>query len=473
MAGLPDEIYLRSPIWLQQIAVTTWGAGWYRRRFGARFRRYVVELHARDRWTPAQFREYQTARLAMLFAATWRSPYYRDLLGAAGVTPGMDPWEIMARVPPLDKDTLRSRGHDLLTEKQLPAGTKVLKSSGTTGTPTEIYYTPEFHALLMAIAEARNLHKGGATYRDRRVMLGVRKVCRFDQRQPPFWRYSLVENMAYCSIYHLSPQFLPHYLEFFRRYRPAVVMGYPSALCTIASYALDHDDLPAAAKILVTTSETVSVAAREAMEAAWKCRLYDRYGAVEGCLFAGQCEYGKYHVSPDVGIIEIVDEGGKPCPPGVLGEVLVTGLHNTLQPLIRYRIGDAARWSREARCACGWDTPMLEGIDGRVEDMCYTPDGRQMLRFDTVFKGVEGIREAQVVQESLRSFRVLVVPAADFSGEDVERITHNMRLHVGDIETRVEKVAECPRTPSGKFRAVICRLSPEEKESLGIKTTGR
>jgi hypothetical protein len=55
-------------------------------------------------------------------------------------------------------------------------------------------------------------------------MFGVRKVCRFEQNKPPFWRFSPAENMAYASIYHLSNKYLPYYLEFLRSYRPAVVM---------------------------------------------------------------------------------------------------------------------------------------------------------------------------------------------------------------------------------------------------------
>jgi phenylacetate-CoA ligase len=297
-------------------------------------------------------------------------------------------------------------------------------------------------------------------------MFGVRKVCRFNQDQPPFWRFSPVEDMAYASIYHLSRQYLPAYLKFLRDYKPSVVMGYPSALYAVARHALETGDMPAPARAIFTTSETVTTQMREAIEAAWQCRIFDRYGAVEGCVFASQCEHGSYHLSPEVGLVEILDQDGQPCPPGVIGEVVCTGLQNTLQPLIRYRIGDAGRWSTKESCACGRNLPMLEAIEGRFEDMCYTPDGRQTLRFDTVFKGVTKIREAQVVQERPDLFVIRVVPVEGFGPEDTKQLEHNMRLHVGDVEARVQSVPEIPRSASGKFRAVVCHLSTEEKESL-------
>ena len=302
-------------------------------------------------------------------------------------------------------------------------------------------------------------------------MFGVRKVCHFDQDQPPFWRFSPAENMAYASIYHLSPRFLPCYVEFLRSYSPGVVMGYPSALNTIASYALEKNDLPAPAKGVFTTSETVTDDIRERIEAAFRCRIYDRYCAVEMCLFASQCEYGRYHVSPDVGIIEIVDSQGKELPPGEMGEVICTGLQNMLQPLIRYRIGDVARWAVDQECRCGRQMPILESIEGRFEDICYTPDGREMLRFDTVFKGVKNIREAQVVQERIDLFTICVVPTDGFNSHDIERIKNNMLLHVGNVHTDIKPVATIPRTPSGKYRAVVCNLSSLDKGRVRQSTS--
>jgi phenylacetate-CoA ligase len=442
--------------------VAAYGYWWYRRRFGSEFNHLVDQFNERERWSREMFHSYQEEQLAAVLVAARQSPYYRRILDEANVSNHTPPFEALARLPVLTKETLRAHADDLLTARP-PRGTLSFKSSGTTGTPTKIYYTREFHALELAVPESRSLRWAGVTHRARRVMFGVRKVCRFDQTKPPFWRVSPAERLAYASVYHLSPEFLPAYLRFLRRFEPSIVMGYPSALHTIARYALDVGDMPAAADVVITTSETVSEQARLAIEAAWRCQLYDRYGAVEGCVFASQCEYGRYHVSPEVGIIEIVDHSGRCVPPGVTGELICTGLQNRLQPLIRYKIGDIGRWAEDQSCRCHRQMPILDGIEGRWEDLCYTPDGRQMLRFDTVFKGITTIREAQVVQQSLDCFAILVVPDTDFSQADVARIAHNMRQHVGDVRTKVECVARIPRTGAGKFRAVVCNLSAEEK----------
>lgn len=466
MPGFSDRIYFASPILIQQFIVGLYGWWWYRRRMSGRFHQIIAEYQSRENWTHDQFSVYQEEQLTRLLKTASQSPYYQAIFNQAKVDWQRPAREILNRLPLLSKETLRTVSKELLTQNPAPKGTLIFKSSGTTGTPTEIYYTPDFHALELAVPAVRNLGWAGIPYRSRRVMFGVRKVCRYDQEEPPFWRFSPAEELAYASIYHLSPKNIPAYLEFMRRYQPVMVMGYPSALHAIAQYALDHNDKPAPAKAIFTTSETVTELQRQSIESAWQCKIYDRYGAVEGCMFASQCENGCYHVSPEVGIIEIINTEGQPCALGEIGEVICTGLNNLLQPLIRYRTGDVARWAKDQTCPCGRQMPILESIEGRIEDICVTSDGRQMLRFDTVFKGVETIREAQIVQEQLDLFIIRLVPADTFTEHDAQKIKENMLLHAGKVRVEVHLVDQIERTASGKFRAVICNLSQSQKDQI-------
>lgn len=470
MSSIVDKIYFNSPVWIQHILVAAWGVGWYYRRFGPLFHKYLNEFCERDRWTENQFREYQTKLLTRVFDVAWESVYYRKIFTDAGIVKEMNPWDAMKRMPILTKEILRTNGDDLLTTSSLPKGTKFFNTSGSTGTPISIPYTPAYLAIQSAVASCRNIKWGGVTEKSRRFMSGGRKVCNFDQNTPPFWRYSPVENLAYGSSYHLSERFLPYYVEFLKKFKPEVIMGYPSSLSIIARYVLEHGESLPPAKLASTSAETVSPEQRSVIQSAWQCKLYDRYGSVEGCIYVGQCEHGRYHISPDIGIVEIVDAKGQPCPPGVPGELVCTGLHNTIQPLIRYRIGDIARWAEDQHCACERHTPILESIEGRVEDMCYTPDGRQMLRFHAVYYGLRGVKQAQVVQETPNQFMINVVATPEFSIQEINTIKSNMRKHVGgDVDVVVMQVPEIQRNKSGKVQAVVCKLSAEQKEALQQK----
>jgi len=463
MSSISERVYLKSPVWLQKVAVATYGYWWYRQRFNKYFFRFVEQLSDNERLSSEEYLALQEVKLKHLLERSRKSPYYRRVFEALDVDFSESPFDILSRLPLLAKETLRTSGNQLITISPVPKGTRVFRSSGSTGTPVEIYYTPEFHAFELAAPEVRSLRWAKTDYQSRRVMFGARKVCAFEQDEPPFWRISPVENMAYASIYHLSPQFIPHYLEFLRDYKPELITGFPSALLTVANFALEHGEWLPPPKAIITTSEALTDLAKLRIQKAWNCRVYERYGAVEGCVLATECEKGRLHISPEVGIVEILNSEGEPVEPGETGELVCTGLENTLQPLLRYRIGDMAQWAKNQRCECGRTMPVIESIEGRVEDLCYTRDGRQILRFDSVFKGVRKIREAQVVQEAIDLFAIRVVTERGFGDREERQLEENVKLYIGDVRVDVQKVDQIDRGSSGKFEAVRCKLTKEEK----------
>ena len=94
---------------------------------------------------------------------------------------------------------------------------------------------------------------------------------------------------------------------------------------------------------------------------------------------------------------------------------------------------------------------------------CQTLEGRLVGRLDPVFKSVLGVREAQVIQESLDLVRVLLVPGDGLGPADEAALRRALRGRLGDVQVSVEYVSAIPRSPNGKFRAVISRLTPRRE----------
>jgi phenylacetate-CoA ligase len=74
-----------------------------------------------------------------------------------------------------------------------------------------------------------------------------------------------------------------------------------------------------------------------------------------------------HHIQSEVCLVEVVDQNGRPCQPGEVGEVAITTLHNFVMPLIRYATGDLARNlqgldGRPGPCACGRTLPLIERV---------------------------------------------------------------------------------------------------------------
>jgi phenylacetate-CoA ligase len=172
-------------------------------------------------------------------------------------------------------------------------------------------------------------------------------------------------------------------------------------------------------------------------------------------------------VHPEYGILEILDEAGRPAPPGVPGEIVCTSFSNDAFPLLRYRIGDVAAFAAGG-CACGRAFPVLEQLCGRLDELIVTPDGRRVGRLDPVFKGRRGIREAQIVQEGPREIAVRLVPGSGYRDADGEAVAAELAARLGpEMRVSIQPVASIERTASGKFRAVINRCSGGTREPPG------
>jgi phenylacetate-CoA ligase len=108
----------------------------------------------------------------------------------------------------------------------------------------------------------------------------------------------------------------------------------------------------------------------------------------------------------------------------------------------------------------------LSAIEGRVDDVLYTRDGRVIGRLDPIFKSGLPIREAQIVQEALDRIRVRYVPAPEFTQKDSESLVARIRDRMGSVQVALEEIDSIPRSTNGKFRAVVCNLSPEERQHI-------
>jgi len=95
------------------------------------------------------------------------------------------------------------------------------------------------------------------------------------------------------------------------------------------------------------------------------------YGTVDTWYLGYQCAAcptGVFHAHDDQVFLEVWDEeAGRPCAAGRAGMLYATVWSRRLTPLVRYRVGDRARWLGEP-CACGRTTPVFELL-GRGDDI--------------------------------------------------------------------------------------------------------
>jgi phenylacetate-CoA ligase len=263
------------------------------------------------------------------------------------------------------------------------------------------------------------------------------------------------------SSYHLASDNAEAYFEAMRRYRVCYVWGYASSLYTLAQVALEQKLEPPNLKVAISNAEPLYDYQREAISEAFRCPVYTTYGMTEAVCAASECEAGYLHLWPEVGIVEVLDDvTDDPLPPGEVGRLVCTGLLNFNMPLIRYETGDRGAVAPLGEiCACGRTLPIIRRIEGRMDDVIVTPDGRRIGRLDPVFKGAIPVIEAQIIQEHLENIRVRFVPAANYTESDGVEIVRQLQNYIGDIDIELEAVDRIPRTDNGKFRSVISKVN--------------
>ena len=180
---------------------------------------------------------------------------------------------------------------------------------------------------------------------------------------------------------------------------------------------------------------------------------------------ASECEAGTVHLWPEVGNVEVLhDSADDALSPGQTGRLVCTGLLNADMPLIRYEIGDLGSLAPAGRrCQCGRTLPILQSVEGRLDDVIRTRDGRRVGRLDPVFKADIPLREAQIIQERLDLVRVRIVPAKGYRARHGDAIIKGLRDRIGDMDIVLEQVDHIPRTASGKLRGVISRVVGEHE----------
>jgi len=276
------------------------------------------------------------------------------------------------------------------------------------------------------------------------------------QEKPPYWRVNRAENMLMLSSYHLSESAAPAYLDALARFDPVVIQAYPSSIGFLATWMLDAGVHYCGRSLsgIVTSSETLSDAPRREIESAFGCRVFDWYGHFERVAAIGTCEHGRHHLLSDYSYVEML-----PADDGLF-ELVGTGFHNLSMPLIRYRCGDFVRPAPATeRCACGRSFPLIEEVIGRVDDSIKLADGRSVGRLDHLFKGVEGILEAQIRQDRVDAITMLEVPSATFNDRTRETLENNTRYRLGEgIALEIRLVDAIPRTRNGKFKGVVCDI---------------
>lgn len=332
------------------------------------------ELKETEHWPKEKLDELQWKRfMEIIDYAYHHSPYYKKKWDNAGIHPDhINSPKDISKIPIITKQELIRHNDEIHTDWK---GKKFYSvTSGTTGESLSFWKD-----------EVSDSHNRAAIFRGY-SWYDVRPWDRngyfwgFSFSPLKKWKTRLLDFMV--NRFRLFSYEEPQLKKFARKLRSAVYLeGYSSTIYQVAKL-INEKNLPKPRKLKMVkgTSEKIYPHYHEESLRAFGHKIIGEYGAAESGLIAFECPQGNLHIATEGVYVEEVDN-----------EIIVTNLIMKSFPVIRYKLGDYIRLkSKDYKCVCGMEHPVIEEITGRIGKNVYGATGiYPSLYFYYVFKNLE------------------------------------------------------------------------------------
>ena len=227
------------------------------------------------------------------------------------------------------------------------------------------------------------------------------------------------------------------------------VLAAPPSMLRILAREVKGGRLKLSPSELVAYAEVLYPEDRAVLQEVFGCPVYEIYKATEGSI-AISCRHGSLHLNEDLIAVQLLNGDGTPTSPGTPSHrMLVTDLHKTSQPVVRYALNDVVTLSPR-RCPCGSHFRMIEQIQGRADDVFW---GHREEGESLQFVFPDYIRRAIItVSDQIEEYQVVQT-----SPEGVI-----VRLLVADANTQEPIAEDVQEAIQEVFRAYGCRAPQVE-----------
>ncbi len=424
-------------------------------------------LRASQFWPAARLADFQLAQLQRLARyCQERIPFYRDALRSAGALwTDLRSLDDIKMFPIIDKSVVVENADAFIPEGVDRDELICRSTGGSSGTPLRVYSDIAHYAKDKANTNFYMEVFGLDIFNYRSARIYGDVVDGADEHRP--WRIDGGRRLV-MSCYHITPDTAAGYVEALNAFEPRYIHCRPSAILPLARQILDQDLLLRPIRNLFCDGEYLTDGQRRLIERAFQGRLANVYGHTEGCVFGFPCPHSDaLHFPPQVGVLELLNEARAPVTsPGLRGEMVTTGFNNAMTPLVRYATGDIAIRGASACCDCGRDFPLLERVEGRLQDYVVTRSGALTPLAPAVFNYNDvdwrDVKEFRVRQERRGELTFQLVPI-DLAARDrlapPSDFTQALQRLFGDrFALHWEFADELPRTRVGKHRYLDQRL---------------
>jgi phenylacetate-CoA ligase len=380
------------------------------------------------------------------------SSFYNKKYKELGISPEtINTIEDLKKIPILTKQEVKDNLYSILTVP--PRKSNLIKGAtgGSTGTPM-IYFSDRsipveaFSWRYLSWWGLKPWDNGGFVWR-------MRRKGKFE---------SFLNRLAWWPIrkIRLDSSFLNEnkmfeFLHKVNKIKPALLQGYVGSIYEFALF-IDNNKLDIfPPKAVWVTSAPLTKFQRDVMERVFKAPVYNEYGSSEIPWIGAQCiNRNGLHLNSEGRYFELIniDESGE-------GDVIITDLLNFKFPLIRYQLGDRAKFI-QSNCGCGVNLPLIDDIKGRTGDKIIIPNlGTIDCSFlTTIFDDCpNSVLGFQIIQNRDFNITLRVVPNKSHENcfKEINVVFNNfVKLVKNKVVVKLEEVSSLP-SDRGKTRYII------------------
>ncbi|MFP4416733.1 MAG: phenylacetate--CoA ligase family protein [Chitinispirillaceae bacterium] len=432
--------------------------------------RYWREVEKTQYLSPEELYRLQWKRVNEMVQFIYENnSFYRSRM----VKSGMNPQDIktpdeFSRLPILTKNDIRDNIEKIISDGYKSTDLKHFKTGGSTGKSLDIMITEECSEMRNAVARRHDQWAGWRFGEPVGAVWGNPHIPRTLKEKA---RHFLLQPTIYLDTMELTGESVKKFAAEWRKSRPTLLFGHAHSLYLLAQMAetLGIDDIRP--RGVISTSMMLMPHERAQIERSFDAEVYDRYGCEEVSLIASECErHEGMHLNIEHLYVEFLREDGSAAKPGESGRVIVTDLINRAMPFVRYQVEDMGV-PIDRFCSCGRGLPLMQNVTGRLADFLIRHDGSRVAGISLIENTLTkfaGIDQMQIVQESLDSLVLNVVPGKGYNRDTQTLLIgyfNDLFNEKATVELRL--IDEIQPEPSGKYRFSICKIAKSgEKEQL-------
>ena len=299
------------------------------------------------------------------------SPFYRQLFEQHSIeTDNIKTLEDLIQIPTTNKEDIQQKENDFLCVPDT-AISEYTTTSGTLGEPV-VFSLTESDLNRLAYNEYLSFRQAEITNKDI-ILLTVTN----DRCFMAGLAYTLGARKIGAALIRTGPGLPEMQWNLIALLKPTVIIAVPSFLLKMIEFAEKNGinfgkssirNAICVGESLRNEDLSPNVLAKR-ITRKWPIQLFSTYASTEMSTAITECIHSRGgHLSPELLIVECLDENEQPVQDGEAGEITITTLGVEAMPLLRFKTGDMARLHNET-CACGNPSLRIGPILGRKKQM--------------------------------------------------------------------------------------------------------